>query len=96
MNFLLNKQYINSQYIANHTDNLINIAHFLDLHQASLKEKQFIFNVESLFTLSLQFLKRIFLINFSHIFVNIIKDAGQNEHIINLLITQKQLSKVVL
>ena len=85
MNFLLNKQYINhiDDYIANHIDNPIDIAPFLDLHQASLKEKQFIFNVETLFTLSLQFLKRVFLINFSHFFVNIIKDGGRNEHITN-------------
>ena len=69
MNFLLNKQYIN------HIDDY--------LHQTSLKEKQFIFNVETLFTLSLQFLKRVFLINFSHFFVNIIKDGGRNKHTTN-------------
>ena len=85
MNFLLNKQCINhiDDYIANHIDDPIDIAPFLDLHQASLKEKQFIFNVETLFTLSLQFLKRVFLINFSHFFVNIIKDGGRNKHITN-------------
>ena len=68
MNFLLNEQYIN---------------HIDDYKPAFLKEKQFIFNVETLFTLSLQFLKRVFLINFSHFFVNIIKDGGRNEHITN-------------
>ena len=85
MNFLLNKQYINhiDDYKANYIDDPVDIAPFLDLHQTSLKEKQFIFNVETLFTLSLQFLKRVFLINFSHFFVNIIKDGGRNEHITN-------------
>ena len=85
MNFSLDKQYINhiDHYISNHIDDPIDIAPFLDLHQASLKEKQFIFNVETLFTLSLQFLKRVFLINFSHFFVNIIKDGGRNQHITN-------------
>ena len=85
MNFLLNKQYINhiDDYIANHIDDPIDIAPFLDLHQASLKEKQFIFNVETLSTLSLQFLKCVFLINFSHFFINTIKDGGRNEHITN-------------
>ena len=85
MNLLLSKQYIShtDDYIANHIDNPINITFFLDLYQASLKEKQFIFNDEILFTLSLQFLKRVFLINFSHFFANIIKDRGRNEHITN-------------
>ena len=85
MNFWLNKQYINhtDDYIANHIDDPVDIAPFLDLHQASLKEKQFIFNVETLFTLSLQFLKRVFLINFSNFFVNISKDGGRSEHITN-------------
>ena len=38
-------------YTANHIDDPIDIASFLDLHQASLKQK-FIFNVETLFTLT--------------------------------------------
>ena len=63
-------------YIANHIDDPIDIAPSLDLHQYSLKEKQFIFNVETLFTVSLEFLKHVLLINFSHFFVNIIKDGG--------------------
>ena len=85
MNFLLSKQYINhiDDCIANHIDGQIDIAPFLDLHQASLKDKQFIFNIETLSTLSLEFLKRVFLINFSHFFVNIIKDGGRKEHIPN-------------
>ena len=87
MNFLLNKQYINhiDDYIAKHIDGPIGIAPFLNLYQASLKEKQFIFNIETLFTLSLQFLKGVFLIIFSHFFVIITKDWGQNEHITNHL-----------
>ena len=85
MNFLLNKQYINhiDNYIANHIDDPIDIAPFLDLHQPSLKEEQFLFNVETLFTFNLQFLKRVFLVNFSHFFGNINKDGGQNEHVTN-------------
>ena len=85
MNFLLNKQYINhiDDYIANHIDDPIDIAPFLDLHQASLKEKQFFFNVKTLFTVSLQFLKRVFLINLSHFCVNITKDGERNENITN-------------
>ena len=85
MNFLLNKQYINhiDNYIINHTDDPIDIAPICDWHQASLKEKQFIFNVKTLFTLSLQFLKRVFLINLSHFFVNITKDGGRNKYITN-------------
>ena len=83
LDFLLNKQYINhiDDYIANYVDDLIDIAPFLDFHKVSLKEKQFIFNVKTLFTLTLQFSKGVFLINFSHFFVNIIKDGGRNEHI---------------
>ena len=82
MNFLLNKQYINhvDNYIVSHIDDPIDVAPFLNLHQASLKES---FNVKTLFTLSLQFLERVFLINFLHFFVNIIKDGGRNEHITN-------------
>ena len=66
----LNKQYINhiDNYIANHIDDPIDVAPFFDLHQPSLKEKQFTFSVETLFTLNLQFLKGVFVINFSHVF----------------------------
>ena len=80
LNFLFNKQYINhiEDYIANHIDDPTNIAPFLDLHQAALKEKQFVFSVETLFTLILQSQKRFFLVSFS---LNIIKEVGQNEHI---------------
>ena len=85
MNFLLNKQYINhiDNYIPNHIDDPIDIAPFLDLYQAYLKEKQFIFNVETFFTLSFQFLKGVFLINVPQFFANVIKDGGRNEHITN-------------
>ena len=48
MNFLLNKQYINyiDDYTTNHIDDAIDTAPFLDLHQASLKEKKKFFSVE--------------------------------------------------
>ena len=45
LNFLLNKQCINhiDDYIASHIDDPIGTVPFLDLHQATLKEKQFHF-----------------------------------------------------
>ena len=45
LNFLENKKYINhiDDYITNHIVDPIDIAPFLDLHQASLKERKIIY-----------------------------------------------------